>query len=353
MLHSSEILPLPDWAGELRQHKTQGNSVSQPATKNTSKWNFDFQEKNQSTCFEESSQTASKQFFIKRILTDLHHWGHPQDCPHNQNSHHFSTPQADLVGSTTYGGPGSKYININEDSFFFGINSNQKTIAGVIDGAGGSQNGYLAGSLANRTISHQLLQGQGFDTAFETADKILQLSAHGGYATGVSVMISRDLHVEIGNKGDARALTIRQGAILKVGTSVIQSEVARKIREGHLPAHAIHTSDRKNIIYCAIGKDDGRHAQTAFKGRPGDIVILGSDGLFDLVSDYEILCLSDKYKTMELHQELNKLAYQRNNSTTPFTIKLSPHESHILPPLYIENQRQYGDNITIMVVELK
>ncbi|MBF0104286.1 MAG: hypothetical protein HQM16_03055 [Deltaproteobacteria bacterium] len=306
-----------------------------------------------STYYDYPVKAPRKKCFIKRVITNVTHWAEPELCPDNNHHHHFSMPQAALAGSTTYGGPGSKYTNINEDSFFFGTNADDALIAGVIDGAGGTEYGYLGGRLANHTLSKQLQRGKTMKEAFAIADLVVMASAGGGYAMGVAIEISPGLHIEMGNKGDARAITIRGGRILQQGTTKIHSHVAKYIEKGINPGHAIHTSPQKHIVYSCIGENKYPYYGTRFFGRPGDIIVMGSDGLFDVVSDYEILCLADHSNARDLHQELRTLAYERNNSKSDFKLFFSPKETHIIPAHYIQGQKRRGDNITIQVIELR
>jgi len=311
-----------------------------------------YNEKNQSTFIDCSKKSTPQNDFVKNIITENSYMGRPAKCPFNHHLHHFKAPQATVYSKTTFGGPASKYQDINEDSYFFGINNNASVITGVIDGSGGSECGYLGGKIANQSLSQEMLVGKSLKKAFEAADANVLLNGKGGYAAGVVVEIDPSFTINIGSKGDAKALTIRNGKILASGTTKIQSLVAQRIEAGELPSHAIHTHDKKHVIYSLIGDVRLPLFVTSFQGQPADTMILGSDGLWDVVSDYEIQHLTTLYQGKVLQDTIYSLAYQRNNAKKPFIIHFGANEKHLIPPRFPMGTKCKGDNITVQVVEL-
>jgi serine/threonine protein phosphatase PrpC len=261
---------------------------------------FRLDEKNLSTYYEPFEREEGSHF-IKQVVSSMHCWGQPQMCPHNDHTHIMTYANlATVTSTTTYGGPGSKYRTINEDSFFFGINVNKSLIVGVVDGAGGSCFGYLAGKLANEALATKLYEGKNVIAAFAAADEHVILNGKGGYATGVAVEIDENRFVQIAAKGDTRAMTVRDGALVREGTTIIQSDVAKKIEQGILPPHAIHTAKGRNIIYSIIGNHNMPLTSSAFQAESGDQLVLASDGLWDVISDFEITQMAKKYCGHEL-----------------------------------------------------
>jgi len=307
-----------------------------------------FDDKNLSTYFD----SQEKPSFLKTVISDEEFLGRPDKCPFNDHSYHFLAPQAKVVSTTTYGGPGSKYKKINEDSYFFGMNTRHSLISGVIDGSGGSKSGYLGGKMANEALSLTLRNGDTLRSAFSEADRNVIQYAKGGYAAGVAVEVQGDLKTFLASKGDAKALTLRDGEILKDGTSIIHSKVAYQIDKGQLPAHAIHTSNRKNVIYSVIGNRRLPLHQSSFQGESGDMIIMATDGLWDVVTDYEILQLSAYCNAKDLQKAIYDLALERNNSRKPFSIQFSEKETHVISPLFFEGEVAKGDNITVQIIEL-
>lgn len=290
--------------------------------------------------------------YVEKAIPSRQHWGSPESCPLNNKLHIWQAPQASIFCSTSYGGPGSKYKTINEDSFFYGMDPEGKLISGVIDGAGGSMSGYLGGKLANESLSYGLSQGLKMKDAFRQADDYVTIHGKGGYATGLAITIREDRKVFLGSKGDTKALTIRNGRIIKDGTTKIQSHVAIKIEYGELPPHAIHTGEGKNLIYSMIGNAELPLFETRFQGRRGDTIIIGSDGLWDVVSDYEVQQLALHNSGVNLQKKLFNLAFQRNNSKQPFFIHFKEDEVHLMHAMHAVGKRSRGDNITIQVIEL-
>lgn len=312
----------------------------------------DFKDKNLATYFDYSKGPSSHKKFIKRVISSVAHWGDPDVCPNNDHLFHMRAKQATVMSLTTYGGPASKYRDINEDSCFFGISESNSVVTGVIDGSGGSQHGYLGGKLANQTLSNELQRDATIACAFKYADANVILNARGGYATAAIVKIDSNLNVKMGCKGDSKALTLRNGKPLNQGTTKIQSVVARKIEQGELPAHAIHTGKKKNIIYSMIGDHDLPLYETEFQGKPGDLIVIASDGLWDVATDYEVNEMSKIFTGVTLEWALYELAYLRNNSKQPYFIQFSKDQHHLMHPLFKNGRKCRGDNITVQVVEL-
>lgn len=289
---------------------------------------------------------------LNQVISSMAHWGKPAECPTNFNRHQLMGAQASITSMTSYGGPGSKYRNVNEDSFFFGVNPNDKIIAGTIDGSGGSHYGYQAGKITNHSLANSLNEGLKLDEAFYMADANVIKEAKGGYATGVALTIEQSLQVNIACKGDSRSLAIRKGQKIESGCTLIQSHVGRMIETGELNPSEIHTHKKKNIVYSVVGNHKLPLCVRRFQAQKGDQIILATDGLWDVVSDYEIQYLSQILHGVPLLMALFHLAYQRNNSKDPFHIQFSKQECLEIPALYPNDKIRRGDNITIQLIEI-
>ncbi|MCP5464308.1 MAG: hypothetical protein H7A33_04700 [Deltaproteobacteria bacterium] len=305
-----------------------------------------------STTPAEQAKPVSKEFLCQGISEDIYQ-GIPESCPLNHFRHEFITDLSQIQATTSYGGPGSKYKDINEDSFFFGQNKNGATLAGVIDGSGGSNQGYLAGKIANQALASSLLDNKSILESFKIADENVADFGNGGYATGIAVAIESNRMAHIAGKGDAKLLTLRDKEILLEGRSQIHSAVARHIERGILPEHAIHTSSRKNIVTSVIGNIKLPVFHTSFQTQKNDLMILASDGFWDVVSEYETVELAKTTPAHRLQEELFELAYVRNNSTQAFFIQFSKAEMHQMRPLFARKRDCRGDNITVMVLNIK
>lgn len=288
--------------------------------------------------------------FLKQIIPETMATQNDQPAMEEMN---FRTSHANLFSVTTFGGPGSKYRTINEDSLFSGVNVKGELFVGVIDGSGGSKFGYLGGKLANETLAQELINGQDLSQSFVAADKNVMKHGRGGYATGAALTIDPSQIVHIASKGDTKVMTIRNGQKLEEGTSLIQSKVAELIESEILPPHSIHTARNKNIVCSIIGNTKRPLYQTSFQGQAGDVIVMGTDGLWDVVSDYEIVLLSKEYRGYQLQLKLFDLAYKRNNSKTEFEIQFNENECLVIKGLHADGKLTCGDNITVVVLELQ
>lgn len=314
-----------------------------------------------------TSSPKENHHLIQRIAS-CRYLNMPEEDEQNQRPVFFETPFLKIYGRTHYGGLGSKYREINEDSLFIGeVLQNHTVFAGVIDGSGSSTDGYLAGKILNETFCEGFEKGLPFSKNFENAENCITDRLHGAYATGVVMMID-DRFVQLGSKGDTKALTYRKSkdtllglrshfgeggqrasTFLHEGCTQIHSLVAKGIGGGHLPPHAIHTSSKKHIITSSFGTPSLAY-HTTFTAERGDHILLMSDGVSDIVSNYEILNFCQNFSGKDLENKIFGLAYQRNNSTEPFEIEFRETEKHTLPPL--NAKKKSGDNLTLLVIEI-
>ena len=276
----------------------------------------------------------------------------PEEDEQNQRPVFFETQFLKIYGRTHYGGQGSKYREINEDSLFVGEALQDRTVfAGVIDGSGSSTDGYLASKIINETFCDCFEKGFSFSKTFETAENCITDKLHGAYATGAVFSIDQNKFVQLGSKGDTKVLTYRKSinTFLGKGCTQIHSLVAKGIGGGHLPPHAIHTSSKKHIITSSFGTPSLAH-RTDFHAESGDHILLMSDGVSDIVSNYEILNFCQNFSGQDLENKIFELAYQRNNSKEIFEIEFKEGEKYKLPPL--NAQKKSGDNLTLLVINI-
>ena len=108
-----------------------------------------------------------------------------------------------------------------------------------------------------------------------------------GMATTISAVLLDEDRAVISNVGDCRAYLIREGLIKQV--TVDHSWVGEQIRAGLLTADAAKTHPWRSMVTRAIsGVPDLDVDIVEFGLRPGDTLVLCSDGLHGLVSDEEM-----------------------------------------------------------------
>jgi serine/threonine protein phosphatase PrpC len=254
-------------------------------------------------------------------IADPDYMNQPEKDFHNTKLSHIHTESVEAFGQTTYGGPGSKYKRINEDSYLMGYNGNS-FYAGVIDGSGNSTDGYLASKIVNDSLMNTLTNQASLNTAVMTADEQVRHELTGGYATGALVQLDDKTNkLEMASKGDTKIITFRDGKLFLEGCSPVQSVVGEEILSGNLPPCSLHTHPRKNIITGSFGAGNKETFTTDFQTKAGDQVFIFSDGVGDVVSDYEIGELAQEFSGEKLHRKIFELAFDRNNSNHHFAVR--------------------------------
>jgi serine/threonine protein phosphatase PrpC len=106
-------------------------------------------------------------------------------------------------------------------------------------------------------------------------------------ATLVGVLVE-GTRAHVASVGDSRAYLIRAGAIAPLTED--QSLVNMLVRSGVLTRDEASRSTRRNVLLQALGHGDPIVVATArLELRDGDLILLCTDGLTNLVDDDEIL----------------------------------------------------------------
>lgn len=193
----------------------------------------------------------------------------------------------------------------NEDSVVFvsstedGASDDQGTLALVADGMGGHAAGEVASALAAEVV-RRIYCGSGLPvpetlrTAFEAANTavIQHAETHpecrgmGTTCTAVA-MVGGKLY--LAHAGDSRAYLLRGGVLTQLSED--HSLNAQLVREGVMTKEEAEASTNGNVIVKALGSRAELDPAVWSEGLPlaaGDVVLLCSDGLSNLVSDSEI-----------------------------------------------------------------
>lgn len=151
-----------------------------------------------------------------------------------------------------------------------------------------------------------------------TIDKRLQ-----GMGTTAVILWFQSNKVAIANVGDSRAYRIRNGKIEQLTTD--HSLVSEQIRAGVLQPSEARDHRLKNIITRSVGFQEEVEADIETKMvKTGDIYLLCTDGLYNLVEDEEML-------DVILHQNLKHAC------------------KHLVD---IANARGGDDNITVILTQV-
>ena len=224
------------------------------------------------------------------------------------------------IFASGYTHPGRKRGS-NEDSFLianlsegvrFERNSTMKfhsgplgTLFAVADGMGGAAAGEMASRLGVRRLYYEVQElvrevrhpgdselqqilveavGMANRRIYETARSDSELAGMGTTLTAVLEMSGR---LVIGQVGDSRAYLLRDEGIRQLTRD--QSLVGQRVSSGELTEEEARRHPQRNILLQALGvRPSVELALLSAVGRPGDVLLLCSDGLHSQMSSGEI-----------------------------------------------------------------
>jgi serine/threonine protein phosphatase PrpC len=176
---------------------------------------------------------------------------------------------------------------------------NRGILLAVSDGMGGAEAGEVASALTLESLREHLDEScreidimQSVKCAVEAANRDVVVAARdpsqaGMGATLVAVVIHRSL-AHIASVGDSRVYLIRGGEIRQLTKD--QSYVEVLIGAGLITREQALTSPYRNVILQAMGQRDAvTVALIRLALRLGDVLLLCSDGLSNMVADDEML----------------------------------------------------------------
>jgi protein phosphatase len=193
----------------------------------------------------------------------------------------------------------------NEDSVAFIVPGHDDraamrgSLAIIADGMGGHAAGEVASRIAVDTVCAMFYAIA--DSIPDSLAKCLRAAnaavrdhaaAHprcAGMGTTCTVVVIKDDRLFLGQVGDSRAYLLRRGKLQQISED--QSLVADLVREGRISAAAARTHPDRNIITTALGVEPTVGAKIWPDGKlleDGDVVVLCSDGLSDMVDDERI-----------------------------------------------------------------
>lgn len=211
--------------------------------------------------------------------------------------------------------PGRKRPH-NEDS---AITDPELGLALVADGMGGYKAGEVASAIAAKVILDGVrearlkhhFQKQGRDgrneaadsalirTSIEAANRHIFDTAHNipqcqGMGTTVVAALFAAGKVTIAHVGDSRIYRFRDGSLVQVTSD--HSLVQELIDRGYFTPEEAQANTPKNLVTRALGIDETVQVDVQeLETLPGDIFLLCSDGLNDMVNDEEIRLTLSKY----------------------------------------------------------
>lgn len=197
---------------------------------------------------------------------------------------------------------------VNEDSFFVSEPSGDTVLAVVADGMGGHNAGEVASAEAVNILKNSVFDTDPKTTlqnAVECANNaIYKMSVRSpklhGMGTTVTACIISGNKVTAAQVGDSRLYLIKDGNLTQITCdhSLVEMLVAR----GSITKEDAKHHPQKNVITRAIGTESSVQADIyEFDIESGDILLLCSDGLVNMVDDDKILSIiteSEKFEDL-------------------------------------------------------
>ncbi len=181
----------------------------------------------------------------------------------------------------------------NEDAGFAG-----PYLLCVADGVGGAEAGEIASATTAYVVSARALAHPGHEPGrlltLAAREAHAQLAAgvaaaprRTGMATTLTAVLTDGVHTALAQVGDSRAYLLRSGELSQLSHD--QTLVQSMVDSGHLTPEQAATSAYRNVVLQVV---DGEHVpdpDVLMLGvRPGDRLLLCSDGLSDVLSASDI-----------------------------------------------------------------
>jgi protein phosphatase len=249
----------------------------------------------------------------------------------------------------------------NEDAYVC-----EPPLFAIADGMGGAQAGEVASRLAAAALKEGAGSGGGerriVDLIQEANRRVYDRSNTdpnaSGMGTTMTVALVEDGRVAFGHVGDSRAYLIRDGAMEQITED--HSLVNELLKSGKLSAEEAETHPQRSVITRAVGTDPDVDVDTfTIPAETGDLFLLCSDGLTDMVDEETILNLVERNRTdmdaalRALVKAANRGGGEDNITVVAFEISDAPvhdgqTQEQALPP---ELARKLEDEETLDEVD--
>jgi protein phosphatase len=168
---------------------------------------------------------------------------------------------------------------------------------GVADGMGGAQAGEVASQLAASALEAgdpEALEGTTrLDALIQEANRRIYDRAStdptaSGMGTTMTVALVEGMTVAIGHVGDSRAYLVRDEQMEQLTED--HSLVNELLKTGKLSEEEAHVHPQRSVITRAVGTDPDVDVDGfTIDAEEGDVFLICSDGLSDMVEDEQIL----------------------------------------------------------------
>jgi PPM family protein phosphatase len=184
----------------------------------------------------------------------------------------------------------------NEDAYVC-----EPPLFAIADGMGGAQAGEVASRLAAAALKESGAATGGeeriYDLIQEANRRVYDRSstdpATSGMGTTITVALVENGNVAFGHVGDSRAYLIRDGRMEQITED--HSLVNELMKSGKLSREEAEAHPQRSVITRALGTDPDVDVDTfTIEAQVGDLFLLSSDGLTDMVAEGRIFELVDE-----------------------------------------------------------
>lgn len=196
---------------------------------------------------------------------------------------------------------------LNEDAYYVSAPKDSDVILAVVaDGMGGHNAGEVASKKAvgilrqiDPTQCDDNVKGLLMQAVDDANREIYELSIRddnmSGMGTTITACVVKDGYVTAVQVGDSRLYLIRRNKITQITKD--HSLVEMLVENGTITKEEARVHPQKNIITRAVGTDKTVEADLyEFCAKKGDVILLCSDGLVNMVEDDEILSIIHEEK---------------------------------------------------------
>ncbi len=190
----------------------------------------------------------------------------------------------------------------------------------VADGMGGAQAGEVASGLAAAALeagaSDELTAAERVAALIQEANRRIFARAStdptaSGMGTTMTVALVEGMSVVLGHVGDSRAYLVRGDSMEQLTED--HSLVNELVKSGKLSPEDAHIHPQRSVITRAVGTDPDVDVDVfTIEAEDGDVFLLCSDGLTDMVEDVDILDLVDRNRG-DLEQAVRALVQFANS----------------------------------------
>jgi PPM family protein phosphatase len=210
----------------------------------------------------------------------------------------------------------------------------------VADGMGGAQAGEVASRLAAAALEDtdpgRLTGPERVSSLIREANRRVHERsstdpATSGMGTTMTVALVEDDGVVIGHVGDSRAYVVRGGRIEQLTDD--HSLVNELLKSGKLSPEEAEVHPQRSVITRAVGTDPEVDVDSfVVDALDGDVFLICSDGLTDMVADEQILGVVEQHRgnldrmTKQLVAAANRGGGEDNITVVSFSIGALKHD---------------------------